>query len=505
MFTNFLHKNNKVIVLILFVFIILLSLFPRSIDALNQNPIFGFDQGREMLAAKSIVVDHKLILIGAELGAGSAGISGIFQGPGFYYLLTIPFVIFNGNPVGAVALMLFFGLLTIATGFYIGNKILGLYAGLLTALIISISPVLIAQSRFEWSPNLPTFFILLSFYFTYLFSKNKNLYIFLASFFAGYIYNLETAIAIPLSLALITYSVFIFRKKYKKYIYLVIGFLVAYSPMIFFEIRHGLMGLKGLIYYLTVNGKTHQLSLLSFMQSHLQSFIYNFKDTFPIDNTIFSILFLLCLFSISIYLISKEKDKDLKHFFGFLVFLIPVNLFVFFFLRNIVWTYYLTDLSLVYILLLTYVVASLYKRKYFNLSIVSLALVSVLVVVGAYSAFKISIHDYSDYGGTAKLKGKMDAVDYIYKDAKGSPFGLLVFSPPVYTYPYDYLIWWFGQKKYNYIPYAQKKDTFYLLIETDGAKPWSYKGWLETVIKSGKIKSTVTLPSGFIVQKRIEE
>ena len=124
-------------------------------------------------------------------------------------------------------------------------------------------------------------------------------------------------------------------------------------------------------------------------------------------------------------------------------------------------------------------------------------------MAGVNSAIQTWMHDYSDYGGTAKIKGKIDAIDYIYKQEKGKPFGLLVFSPPVYTYPYDYLLWWHGQRKYGYIPYSDKKETFYLLIESDPAKPWSYNGWLETVIKTGNVEWTKTLPSGFIVQKRI--
>ena len=39
-------------------------------------------------------------------------------------------------------------------------------------------------------------------------------------------------------------------------------------------------------------------------------------------------------------------------------------------------------------------------------------------------------------------------------------------------------------------------------MEPDPSKPWSYKGWLETVIKDGKVDWTKTLPSGFVVQKR---
>lgn len=41
-----------------------------------------------------------------------------------------------------------------------------------------------------------------------------------------------------------------------------------------------------------------------------------------------------------------------------------------------------------------------------------------------------------------------------------------------------------------------------LIIEPDNSKPWSYNGWLETVIADGTIISTVALPTGHIIQKR---
>jgi len=112
-------------------------------------------------------------------------------------------------------------------------------------------------------------------------------------------------------------------------------------------------------------------------------------------------------------------------------------------------------------------------------------------------------YDIADYGGDAKIKGKTDAIDFIYKDAKGEKFGLLIFTPPVYTYPYDYLIEWYGVKKYGYKPHKEKKGTFYLLMEVDGSKPWSYRGWMETVVKDGEVVFEKRLTSGIIIQKRI--
>src|SRR3990167_5133666 len=182
-FLRFLKSKKHPLLLIITLLIIFLALFPRSIDFLNGNPIFGFDQGRDYLAVKDIVINHKLTLIGAELGAGSAGISGIFQGPFYYYFLAIPFALSNGNPVAGVAMMLAFSLASICLGYYLGKKMFGGGFGLLTAFLMAISPILIGQARFIWNPHMPTFFILLTLIFFYLFLiKKKNYFIFLFSF-----------------------------------------------------------------------------------------------------------------------------------------------------------------------------------------------------------------------------------------------------------------------------------------------------------------------------------
>lgn len=498
-------KLKKMFEVFLVLLIVFLALVPRGVEVLNQNPIFLFDQGREMLAAKNIAVNHKLILIGTEVGAGQAGISGIFHGPIYYYMLTVPFVLFNGDPASIVSLMLLFGLLTILFGYYFGRKLFGKFGGLLIALLLSISPVFIAQSRFIWSPNPPTLFILISLYFTYLFTvSKKKLHLFFAAFFAGFIYNFELAVAVPLSLALVIYSLFIFRKKIKSYLYLVLGFIVGYLPMILFEIRHGFMGVKSIISYLTTSNKQiSEHSSLYYLLDHVKSFLDGFHNTFSIS--MYPVIFLLIIIASSIYFIIREKNINFKYFFSYLLLLIPVTFLIFAPLRNTIWNIYLLHLNVVYLLLFCYVAYSFFSKKLNKLFILMILFIMVLTVTGVNSAIQTWMHDYSDYGGTAKIKGKIDAIDYIYKQANGKPFGLLVFSPPVYTYPYDYLLWWYGEKKYGYIPYSDKKGTFYLLIESDPAKPWSYKGWLETVIKTGNVEWTKTLPSGFIVQKRVAD
>ncbi|MFH1832979.1 MAG: hypothetical protein ABH816_02320 [Candidatus Levyibacteriota bacterium] len=496
---------KKFLLLTLFILLFFIALFPRSVEVLNHNPIFGFDQGRDYLAVRSIVVDGKFTLIGAEIGAGSAGINGIFQGPFHYYFLAIPFIIFRGDPYGGLLLMFLLSIATVFFSLYFGKKMFGFFGGLMMALLVAVSPPLISQARFIWNSHQSSLFVLLSFYFTYYIREKKYKNIFLAAFFAGFIYNFEIAIAIPMCVAIFIYSVLIFRfKQLKQYFFMILGFVLAFLPMIMFEARHGFIGFRGLLnYILAPNRNSFPLDMGKQLMDHFNSFKYNFLGTFPGSPIPLWMLALIIILP-AIYFLITEKNKLLKSFIFYLFILLVSSFFVFSFLKNAVWQFYLIELNFAYIVFFVYVIYSLFQRKAYYFLPIPLILSVIFLWQGTISAYKISKYDYSDYGGTEKMSGKLDAIDYIYKDAEGRSFGVFFFAPPIYTYPYDYLLVWYGKEKYSYLPYHEKKGTFYLLIEPDSARLW-YKGWLETVIKTGQIIETKTLPSGFIIQKRFGE
>jgi len=478
----------------------------RSVEIVNKNFLFGFDQGRDYLAVKNIVENHKLTLIGSEIGAGVAGFRGIFHGPFYYYLLALSFIIFKGNPYGGVVLMFGLGIATIVLGYIIGAKIFNVRIGLLAAAIIASSPPFISYSRFVWNSNPAPLFILLVFCFVFLFTKKgETRYLFWASFFSSFVYNFQLAMAIPLSLTLIAYCVLVLKlKKIKQYGILFLGTIIAFSPMLFFEIRHESQAIKGLLFYMfnhpeTVTTQTFWILLL---RDHLLIFFHNFLSTFPSQILIPSAAIIVILPAI-LYFVIKEKDEQKKQFIFYLLLLIPVTFITLGFLRNFVYNYYLIHLNLAYIFLVVFVIASVFKTRHKIINGFIIIYAAILLTSSIFSNIKTFYYDIVDYGGIHKIRGKIDAIDYIYKNADGKRFGLLVFSPAIYTYPYDYLVSWYGRKKYGYVPHQEKKGLVYLLIEKDTSKPWSYQGWLETVIRGGSIINTKQLANGFIIQKRL--
>lgn len=487
---------KKYLIFLGFAFLIFLSFIPRSVEIFNKNYIFLLDQGRDYLAVRDIVINRNLTLIGSEFGGGMAGFQGLFHGPFHFYLLSIPFIVFDGNPYGGLLLMFVFGLLTIMMGFFLGRKVLGgIFGGLSMAFLIALSPPLIAQSRFVWNPHPASFFILVAFYFIYLAFKKNRKYLFLAAFFTGFIYNFESAIAVPMVLSFVVYAVFLLRPKLRDLIFVFLGFITSYLPFILFEVRHNFAATWGIIRYIS-----HSAGNLKF---DLNAFLRNFIDTFPQQGVIPINLIMLIFLAALVFFAVTENKKEIRYFIFFLFILTVITFATLSIVRTYIFEYYIIHLNFIYIFLFSYFLISSYKKNQIKLFILFATFFSIFVLSGTLNGIKTFLKDYADYGGMVKIRGKVDAIDYIYKDARGEKFGLLVFSPPIYTYPYDYLIWWYGQKNYHYVPHQEKQGLFYLLIEKDVVMPWTYKGWLETVIKTGKVIKTWQLPSGFIIQKRM--
>lgn len=507
-------KNIKrVLFMCLTIGILLWGIALRVVEVLAGNYLFGFDQGRDYLAAYNIVVTHKLTLIGSEIGAGSAGLNGIFHGPGYYYLISLVYLLFHGDPYGSLLLMFAFGVGTLIVTYFTTKKMFGKYTAVVSLFLVGISPLIVSQSRFLWNSHSTSFFIALVLYFAYMISEKPRLYAPLAIFTAGLIYNFELAISVPMILSLCLSFPLVFHiRDFKTYIYSLGAAIAAFFPFLLFDSRHGWPAIRSIIGYLFGHtGSTQTFSWIR-LSDHALSYFYNASNTFIFDSRIvndrvFMALGVGLLITL-IVLAFKAGNSHLRKFFRFLVLLLLVSYGVLLFLNNSVWDYYLIHAHFVYIYVFAYSFVRSVRR--WNTSLLpkfgAVILSVFLLIMGWFSFERMGInirYDYWDLGGVEKIKGKKIAIDYIYRDAKGKPFSEFTFMAPIYTYPYEYLFKTYGQKKYGYTPGTDKKGLVYLIIEPDNSKPWTYKGWLETVIVGGDIVETKTLFTGHIIQKRI--
>ncbi len=484
----------KYISLIIVIFIWGISL--RVPELISGNFLFGHDHGRDYLAAYNIVENHKLTLIGAEAGSGVAGINGIFHGPGYFYLISLAYLLFHGNPIGGQIFMVVFGILALLTACYIGFKIFGKAGSAIALFFVAASPLIVSQSRFIWSSHPITPFVLLALYFVYKIPQNPAKFAPLALFMSGFTYHSQLGVAVPLTISVLLSIPLIYKiRDVRVYIYCVLALVLAYFPMFLFEARHGFMAVGG-------GGSMFEAKRLYF---HGLDYWYNFTNSFTfefgwISNQVQKIFLLFFLPFVPIGLFQIRESKHRK-FIAFLIFMIITTWAGYLLLNNTVWDYYLTHLRLAYILLFTYAIVAFIHKKSLGL-IVSIVFLSVMFVGSVFRMHITYTSDLHDTGKFEKIQGKRYVLDAIYKDADEQPFSVFIFTPSIYTWPYDYLFITYGKQTYGYEPGSEKKGLAYLIIEPDFSQPWRHKGWLETVVQGGRLVWEKTMLNGLILIKK---
>lgn len=499
-------KNKKI--LLLFLTILFFGFGLRAQETTSGNFIFLIDQGRDMMAVKNIIYDHHLTLIGPY-----TSLQGVFQGPLWYYLLSLPTFVFNGNPLGPMLMMLIVSMLVLLVAYSWVKKLFGSTAAIFTLLLFVVSPEAIAAATYIWNPH--PMWLLIPVYFLSLYSvfclKKSNFHLILWPVVA-LMFHFQTALAAFVFLATFVYLILFGRESFRqrKFFYGLGLALIFFLPQILFDIRHNFLMTKSVINIFSGHDqglfvKGENRNYFDLIKGNISLFYYNFGTSFVRDGHLKNLpLFaLIVIFACSILQRrARFFPKKEWSFVSLSLVIIAITAVLSFTYPFPLRYWFLTGFQSVYLIIFG-IILSLFWRWIIG-KILILFFVTILLFYSGQKLYYLYLNP-PDEGGVAKIKGKEKAIDFIYRDAKGKPFGLLIFTPPVYTYAYDYLIWWQGKHKYNYIPYSEKKGTFYLLIEPDSSKPWSYKGWLETVIKTGTILETKELPSGFIIQKRYEK
>ena len=500
------HTTRMVIAVILF------GIALRAVEAVSGNYLFEFDQGRDYLLVQEIVENGKLRLIGLELGGGYAGISGFFHGPGYLYLLAIPYVLFQGDPYGGMVLMFLLGCVTLLMSYMAGVKIIGRSGALLFLILVAISPPVIAQSRFIWNTHPSSSLILLVLYFVYNIRKNPGRYLPLSLFTSALIYHFQLGISISLILSICIYYVLVIRKISFKDVAVSAGAVVfAFLPFIVFEIRHGYGGLRSIISLLSDrnNGSTRMFELFM-IRDHLQDYWFNFTKTFSFEvlgnsGYLHHLLVIVLLYGVFQF-VRNSKKRDVTSFVYFLLITVATTwILLYGLLKSRIWDHYILHLQFTYMMLFVIAAIGIGYRFHKEGKIMAAIISIIFVIMTASAGKRLYInwkYDYHDEGGIHKMNGIKQAVDEIYHDADGKPLTVETYAEWGLTSAYDYAIPWYGKQRYGYAPSVEDTQLLYLFIRPDYAKPWAVNGWKETVVKRGEVAGEKELSSGFIVEKR---
>lgn len=305
-----------------------------NIDKLS---VFTYDQARDALYTKRIIVDHKLRLLGPQSSPG------FYTGPAYYYLMA-PFLMgANLNPSGMDIGVAVFNTLTVLLLYLLLKKISNNSAiSFIFAFLYSIQPQVVLQSRFSWNPNLTPFFSILFIYGFIMVLEKKTIGWLLSIVSMGILIQLHLASVsiVPTALLFIYYQR---KKKVFDYWFLLslMSFVLTISPFILVELRHDFTNIRYLFKYLS-QGPAANLPASPIFQGLWERVKFLFSQLpFGVNNDIFSAIVVLIVLICFIYSLKSEKQREIRLLvFSPIFFLIMMSLIY----RSSFFQYYLTFL-----------------------------------------------------------------------------------------------------------------------------------------------------------------
>lgn len=424
--------------------ILILGIIYKLIMTSGGNFIFQIDSARDMIDVREMVVLGKPRLTGPN-----TSIEGVFNGPLWYYLLSVPFIVSGGHPYSPVILQIIFW----AVGGYFLLKIVSKWSNLLVipiGLLWVASDYINLTTVYAFNPSpialLTPLFIFLAYKYI---ETNKLIFAILTFLMGGLFFNLEMNFGI--FIPLIIFCSILFSKR----IYLLrstqfwVGaalFLICLLPQIIFDLRHQFLITKSFNAHLQREVKPINFS--NRIIDVATSFYNTFKPTI-LNRKLLSQL--LIIFSIPVLIkFLKQNKKNTIVIICLCYIFIPFIAFLF--LPVTINPWHLGGPMAASIILVGFIINNLWGFNLFG-KMISLTLTLIIIFFSLFNIFKFFLHDINITNQDPSLfKNEISAIDYIYKYADGKNFKVYVYLPSVYDYPYQYLFWWYGKTQYGYIP-----------------------------------------------------
>lgn len=417
------------------------------------NFIFNMDNARDFVDVREMVELKKPRLIGP-----TSAVEGFFNGPGWYLLLAIPYILTQGNPYGAILLMVF---LWAVGGFFLMKLVsrYGLPVTIAFGFLWTGSDYINLATVYSFNPNPVTFLTPL---FIYLLLKyldgKKPVHLGLACVLGGAFFNFEMNFGI--FVLPIIFASLLLSKNWKViktpgFWVGLIPFGVAILPQIIFDIRHNFVMTQSVFRFLAEKSPGGELNLTGRIGEIYQDFYYVSLPVFLNNQILLKVVTVMITIMFMRIILKKEKSIDNLFIIGLIVFFLPLVSYVFLPVEVNGW-----HLGAEMVGLLILFAFSLNQLKNYRiagkvaqyLTIFYVIFISINNINAFLKSRNIPNHDPSLY------KNEILAIDYVYKKAENKNFKAYIYLPSIIDYPYQYLFWWHGLKKYGYTP----KDYAYL-------------------------------------------
>jgi hypothetical protein len=487
--------------------VVIIGFFFRSHMILAGDFWFTPDQARDMILARDVVNFHKLILIGAR-----SGVEGIFHGPLWIYMISIPFAIFNGDPQKVSYFYVLFSLIILCSAFFAIYKLYNKWAALLILIVMSFAGSLYSiindTSNAHGLPLVLIGYLVSIIYFV----RGRDKALLFAVFFAGLAFEFQAAFAIFL-LPYTILSAFIIRRsvfKLKNIILYGLVYAVSLISLILFELRHQFVETNAVLRMLfnptvlkPMKGYEQYGSLWFRIQDRFSALI-SAPSSFLVKQDLILYFLAVIIIGIGLFLVIKNKKQIYRREFVFL-FIFPIFVYFLYIIYPLpIWSHYTFAIPIIMAFIFVLSSVIIWQKLVGKILIFAFLLYSIFLtyfnLTVMYRAPYVPVTDGS-YVNQLKL------ADGVFKQANGREFSYFVYAPPVVTYGMDYLLWWRGKNVYKYYPTNIKKPgLMFLIMYPNDSDKSAHAYWTKNKIRTtAKILSTKVYDGNITVEERLLE
>lgn len=439
-------KVMKTKFLIIFILLILLGAFLRFYK-LDQGLIFSYDQARDAYRAQSITKNKDLKLLGPE-----TDIPGVYHGVGYYYLLAIPYALFEA-PVAAGYFHGLLHLVGVPLIYFTAQSMFGKKRiSFLAALLFVVSYEMVQYARWLSNPALATITTLIVYWSTWEWIKRNSpncLIISIAAvslslhfqFFLIYLYLWPVFIW------------FIFKPKVtlKSIIGSIASALAINLPFILAEFKFGLRISRGLFGYV-LNQTSDYASITTFFLRYWDRFISVFYHTVGPFNSLGMLLLVIFFFGYfrNIWR-SQKKSKSFRYLFYWMFSSFPIFAFA---TGAVEAEFSFVGVAFSFILFTALILNALYNKP--TTRIISISLLSLFLGFNLLANLKNPTSGVYLYTLKRPVTYALETqvIDYTYKSANYEPFTICTVTNPLfYNTVWSYLYESYGRSKYGYLPF----------------------------------------------------
>lgn len=428
----------------LLIFFLVIGVLYRILPTLNNQFLFNMDNGRDMVDVREMVELKKIRLIGP-----TSAVQGLFNGPAWYYLLAIPYILSGGNPDASIIMEI---ILWAIGGIFLFKLVerFGFWAKVLSLSVWVASNYIYLATLYAFNPN-PVVLLtpLLIFLIEKYIHTGKFIYSVSMWFLSGFFFNFEMNFAIFLPIIIFSIVFLTKRKLLKTRTFWVstLGFVAMLLPQILFDFRHGFIMSKAVVKYLSAT-ESQNFDLWRRTLWIYKSFYETLSGTLMNKAYLsFSTATLVIFYSIGFFKNRLFANTLASICISFIM--IPFWIYVFLPMQVNPW--HLGAIMVSVIILLIIILDKLFKSGILS-KLVAFVIFTLMIFSTFGDVIKYFVTESEPNNDVSLLANEIAAIDYVYKKAEGKNFKVYTYLPSVYDYPYQYLFWWHGRKTYGYVP-----------------------------------------------------